>query len=67
MITVRTKSSSNVKEVVRFLNRNFPEAVLKVSVHFGVRLTSWKKLKFCTKCFMVSPLILTNITECAVS
>lgn len=30
MITVRTKSSSNVKEVVRFFNRNFPEAVLKV-------------------------------------
>ncbi|XP_034397819.1 ATP-binding cassette sub-family A member 2 [Cyclopterus lumpus] len=29
MITVRTKSSSNVKEVVRFFNRNFPEAVLK--------------------------------------
>lgn len=31
MITVRTKSSSSVKEVVRFFNRNFPEAVLKVS------------------------------------
>lgn len=30
MITVRTKSSSNVKEVLRFFNRNFPEAVLKV-------------------------------------
>lgn len=30
MITVRTKSSSNVKEVVRFFNRNFPDAVLKV-------------------------------------
>lgn len=30
MITVRTKSSLNVKEVVRFFNRNFPEAVLKV-------------------------------------
>ncbi|KAI9543636.1 ATP-binding cassette sub- A member 2, partial [Dissostichus eleginoides] len=29
MITVRTKSSSNVKEVLRFFNRNFPEAVLK--------------------------------------
>ncbi|XP_027890739.1 ATP-binding cassette sub-family A member 2 isoform X3 [Xiphophorus couchianus] len=29
MITVRTKSSGNVKEVVRFFNRNFPEAVLK--------------------------------------
>ncbi|XP_056274461.1 ATP-binding cassette sub-family A member 2 isoform X1 [Pseudoliparis swirei] len=29
MITVRTKSISNVKEVVRFFNRNFPEAVLK--------------------------------------
>lgn len=31
MITVRTKSSANVKEVVRFFNRNFPEAVLKVN------------------------------------
>lgn len=31
MITVRTKSSLNIKEVVRFFNRNFPEAVLKVS------------------------------------
>lgn len=30
MITVRTKSSLNVKEVVRFFNRNFPEAILKV-------------------------------------
>lgn len=30
MITVRTKSGSGVKEVVRFFNRNFPEAVLKV-------------------------------------
>lgn len=30
MITVRTKSSSNVKDVVRFVSRNFPEAVLKV-------------------------------------
>jgi len=30
MITVRTKTSSSVKEVVRFFNRNFPEAVLKV-------------------------------------
>lgn len=30
MITVRTKSSLNIKEVVRFFNRNFPEAVLKV-------------------------------------
>lgn len=32
MITVRTKSSQNVKDVVRFFNRNFPEAVLKVGV-----------------------------------
>lgn len=30
MITVRTKSSQNVKDVVRFFNRNFPEAMLKV-------------------------------------
>eukprot|EP00061_Rhincodon_typus_P010407 g34669.t1 len=29
MITVRTKASLYVKEVVRFFNRNFPEAVLK--------------------------------------
>lgn len=34
MITVRTKISSNVKEVVRFFNRNFPEAVLKVDSCF---------------------------------
>lgn len=32
MITVRTKSSQNVKDVVRFFNRNFPEAMLKVGV-----------------------------------
>lgn len=32
MITVRTKSSSSVKDVVGFFNRNFPEAVLKVPV-----------------------------------
>lgn len=31
MITVRTKSSLNVKEVVRFFSRNFPEAILKVT------------------------------------
>lgn len=30
MITVRTKGSQNVKDVVRFFSRNFPEAVLKV-------------------------------------
>lgn len=30
MITVRTRSSQRVKDVVRFFNRNFPEAVLKV-------------------------------------
>ncbi|NXN15215.1 ABCA2 protein, partial [Indicator maculatus] len=33
MITVRTKSSLNVKEVVRFFNRNFPDAVLKERHH----------------------------------
>ncbi|NXD15778.1 ABCA2 protein, partial [Nothocercus nigrocapillus] len=33
MITVRTKSSLNVKEVVRFFNRNFPEAILKERHH----------------------------------
>lgn len=32
MITVRTKSSLNIKEVVRFFNRNFPEAILKVGL-----------------------------------
>lgn len=35
MITVRTKSSLNVKEVVRFFNRNFPEAILKVTSQQG--------------------------------
>lgn len=35
MITVRTKSSQNVKDVVRFFNRNFPEAMLKVGVVGG--------------------------------
>ncbi|XP_015259030.1 PREDICTED: ATP-binding cassette sub-family A member 2-like [Cyprinodon variegatus] len=37
MITVRTKSSSNVKEVVRFFNRNFPEAILKERHHTKVQ------------------------------
>ncbi|KAM9393672.1 ATP-binding cassette sub-family A member 2 [Pholidichthys leucotaenia] len=37
MITVRTRSSSNVKEVVRFFNRNFPEAVLKERHHTKVQ------------------------------
>ncbi|XP_072287523.1 ATP-binding cassette sub-family A member 2 isoform X4 [Pyxicephalus adspersus] len=37
MITVRTKSSVNVKEVVRFFNRNFPEAVLKERHHTKVQ------------------------------
>uniref|UniRef100_A0A8C7RNS4 ATP-binding cassette sub-family A member 2 n=1 Tax=Oncorhynchus mykiss TaxID=8022 RepID=A0A8C7RNS4_ONCMY len=37
MITVRTKTSSSVKEVVRFFNRNFPEAVLKESHHTKVQ------------------------------
>ncbi|XP_053137728.1 ATP-binding cassette sub-family A member 2 [Hemicordylus capensis] len=37
MITVRTKSSLNVKEVVRFFNRNFPEAVLKERHHTKVQ------------------------------
>lgn len=35
MITVRTRSSQNVKDVVRFFNRNFPEAVLKVGGAWG--------------------------------
>uniref|UniRef100_A0A669CRM0 ATP-binding cassette sub-family A member 2 n=1 Tax=Oreochromis niloticus TaxID=8128 RepID=A0A669CRM0_ORENI len=37
MITVRTKSSSGVKEVVRFFNRNFPEALLKERHHTKVQ------------------------------
>uniref|UniRef100_A0A8C5QFN3 ATP-binding cassette sub-family A member 2 n=1 Tax=Leptobrachium leishanense TaxID=445787 RepID=A0A8C5QFN3_9ANUR len=37
MITVRTKSSSNLKEVVRFFNRNFPEAVLKERHHTKIQ------------------------------
>ncbi|XP_068590372.1 ATP-binding cassette sub-family A member 2 isoform X2 [Cebidichthys violaceus] len=37
MITVRTKSTSNVKEVVRFFNRNFPEAVLKERHHTKIQ------------------------------
>lgn len=38
MITVRTKSSQYVKDVVRFFNRNFPEAVLKVGRDAAVGL-----------------------------
>ncbi|XP_029685458.1 ATP-binding cassette sub-family A member 2-like isoform X3 [Takifugu rubripes] len=37
MITVRTKSSSSVKDVVGFFNRNFPEAVLKERHHTKVQ------------------------------
>ncbi|KAM4661795.1 ATP-binding cassette sub-family A member 2 [Discoglossus pictus] len=37
MITVRAKTSVNVKEVVRFFNRNFPEAVLKERHHTKVQ------------------------------
>ncbi|XP_039629926.1 ATP-binding cassette sub-family A member 2 isoform X3 [Polypterus senegalus] len=37
MITVRTKSSLNVKEVVRFFSRNFPEAILKERHHTKVQ------------------------------
>uniref|UniRef100_A0A9L0RWX1 ATP-binding cassette sub-family A member 2 n=1 Tax=Equus caballus TaxID=9796 RepID=A0A9L0RWX1_HORSE len=37
MITVRTKSSQNVKDVVRFFNRNFPEAMLKERHHTKVQ------------------------------
>ncbi|KTF75728.1 hypothetical protein cypCar_00025040, partial [Cyprinus carpio] len=35
MITVRTKTTASVKEVIRFFNRNFPEAILKVFVNFA--------------------------------
>uniref|UniRef100_G1RC37 ATP-binding cassette sub-family A member 2 n=1 Tax=Nomascus leucogenys TaxID=61853 RepID=G1RC37_NOMLE len=37
MITVRTKSSQSVKDVVRFFNRNFPEAMLKERHHTKVQ------------------------------
>uniref|UniRef100_A0AAY4B7N1 ATP-binding cassette sub-family A member 2 n=1 Tax=Denticeps clupeoides TaxID=299321 RepID=A0AAY4B7N1_9TELE len=37
MITVRTKTSSSVKEVVRFFNRNFPEAILKERHHTKIQ------------------------------
>ncbi|XP_004848856.1 ATP-binding cassette sub-family A member 2 isoform X3 [Heterocephalus glaber] len=37
MITVRTKSNQSVKDVVRFFNRNFPEAVLKERHHTKVQ------------------------------
>ncbi|XP_049567114.1 ATP-binding cassette sub-family A member 2 isoform X3 [Orcinus orca] len=37
MITVRTKGSQNVKDVVRFFSRNFPEAVLKERHHTKVQ------------------------------
>lgn len=49
MITVRTKSSSNVKDVVRFFNRNFPEAVLKVGREVGgtVAMATSKALHLC--------------------
>uniref|UniRef100_A0A672R3J8 ATP binding cassette subfamily A member 2 n=1 Tax=Sinocyclocheilus grahami TaxID=75366 RepID=A0A672R3J8_SINGR len=33
MITVRTKTTASIKEVIRFFNRNFPEAILKVIVY----------------------------------
>ncbi|MBN3299367.1 ABCA2 protein, partial [Amia calva] len=46
MITVRTRSSSSVKEVVRFFNRNFPEAILKECHH--------TKVQFQLKCASVS-------------
>uniref|UniRef100_A0A2K5HHX3 ABC transporter domain-containing protein n=1 Tax=Colobus angolensis palliatus TaxID=336983 RepID=A0A2K5HHX3_COLAP len=37
MITVRTKSSQSVKDVVRFFNRSFPEAMLKERHHTKVQ------------------------------
>lgn len=36
MITVRTKTTASVKEVIRFFNRNFPEAILKARVSFFI-------------------------------
>ncbi|KAL2092632.1 hypothetical protein ACEWY4_012430 [Coilia grayii] len=37
MITVRTKTTSSVKEVVKFFNRNFPEAILKERHHTKIQ------------------------------
>ncbi|MBN3323823.1 ABCA2 protein, partial [Atractosteus spatula] len=37
MITVRTKTSSSVREVVRFFNRNFPDVILKECHHTKVQ------------------------------
>ncbi|XP_052449002.1 ATP-binding cassette sub-family A member 2 isoform X1 [Carassius gibelio] len=37
MITVRTKNTANIKEVIRFFNRNFPEAVLKERHHTKIQ------------------------------
>lgn len=34
MITVRTKTTASVKEVIRFFNRNFPEAILKARLFY---------------------------------
>ncbi|KAI4880963.1 hypothetical protein NFI96_013715 [Prochilodus magdalenae] len=37
MITVRTKTTASVKEVIRFFNRNFPEAILKERHHTKIQ------------------------------
>uniref|UniRef100_A0A671KV51 ATP-binding cassette sub-family A member 2 n=1 Tax=Sinocyclocheilus anshuiensis TaxID=1608454 RepID=A0A671KV51_9TELE len=37
MITVRTKTTTSIKEVIRFFNRNFPEAVLKERHHTKIQ------------------------------
>ncbi|XP_076853951.1 ATP-binding cassette sub-family A member 2 isoform X2 [Brachyhypopomus gauderio] len=37
MITVRTKTTASVKEVIRFFSRNFPEAVLKERHHTKIQ------------------------------
>ncbi|XP_016137357.1 ATP-binding cassette sub-family A member 2-like [Sinocyclocheilus grahami] len=37
MITVRTKTTASIKEVIRFFNRNFPEAILKERHHTKIQ------------------------------
>uniref|UniRef100_A0A8C1W4H8 ATP-binding cassette sub-family A member 2 n=1 Tax=Cyprinus carpio TaxID=7962 RepID=A0A8C1W4H8_CYPCA len=37
MITVRTKTIASIKEVIRFFNRNFPEAILKERHHTKIQ------------------------------
>lgn len=64
MITVRTKSSSNVKEVVRFFNRNFPEAVLKVPCLL-LGLADKSEMSLSTSDFSIVPMRMRNTTQCS--